>query len=374
MVSSSKLIFQSYSIKLESQRFKMADRHFIKVKGQSGDFPKIGLGTANLGERTADAVCNALKNGCTLIDAALCYRNQKEVGEGIKMSGLSRNQFQVTTKVGFFPPKSDGVWMFNANNMKGGEKESIDLCLEQLGLDYVDLLLIHNPTASVPEYNTASCPHFFELFGNSGHPDAVKPEKLPGGEHIRPLILDSMLRKAKQEGITKKESLEIRRQSWACLERAHKEGKAKMIGVSNYPAELLEEMKTYAEIMPAVNQIEYHPRFASPATYTKCKELGILLQSYGILNSMLIANPAVRQRIDQIAKKNNTSAIQTCIRWAVQNQVCVIFRSGSKENQLSNLASLQGPDLSSEDMAAINALHENYPYYWLPEASIQTLD
>ena len=137
------------------------------VKGQSGDFPKIGLGTANLGERTAEAVYNALKNGCTLIDAALCYRNQKEVGEGLKMSGLSRNQFQVTTKVGFFPPESDGVWMYDSNNMKGGEGESIDLSLKQLGLEYVDLLLIHNPTASVPEYNTATCPHFFELFGNS---------------------------------------------------------------------------------------------------------------------------------------------------------------------------------------------------------------
>ena len=164
------------------------------------------------------------------------------------------------------------------------------------------------------------------------------------------------------------------KQSWSCLERAYKEGKAKMIGVSNYPAELLEEMKTYAEIMPEVNQIEYHPRLASPETYTKCKELGILMQSNGILNSIQIANPVVSQMIGPIAKNTNTSPIQTCIRWAVQNQVCVIFRSGRKENQLSNLASSQGPHLSSEDMGAINALHENHQYYWLPESSIQTLD
>ena len=351
----------------------MAGRHLINVKGQSGDFPKIGLGTANLGDRTAEAVCNALKSGCTLIDAALCYRNQKEVGEGIKMSGLSRNQFQVTTKVGFFPPESDGVWMYDSNNMKGGESESIELSLKQLGLEYVDLLLIHNPTTSVPEYNTATCPHFFELFGNSGHPDAVKPEKLPGGEHIRPLIIDSMLRKAKEDGISKEKSLEIRKSSWALLEKAYKEGKAKMIGVSNYPAELLEEMKGYAEIMPAVNQIEYHPRFASPSTHAKCKELGILLQSYGILNSMLIANQKVNDVITQVARRTDRTPIQTCIRWAVQNQVCVIFRSGTKTNQVSNLASLDGPDISSEDMASINALNENHPYYWLPEASIQTL-
>ena len=351
----------------------MNDRHFINVKGQSGDFPPIGLGTANLGEKTADAVCNALKNGYKLIDAALLYGNQKEVGEGIKKSGLPRNQFQVTTKVGFFPPKSEGVWMFNAANMKGGETKSIDLCLEQLDLEYVDLLLLHNPTASVPEYNAASLPHFFELFGTSGHPDAIKPEKLPGGEPIRPLIIDSMLRKAKQEGISKEESLEIRKRSWAALEKAFKEGKAKMIGVSNYPAELLEEMKSYAEIMPAVNQLEYHPRFASPLTYAKCKELGISVQSYGILNSMLIANPRVNGVLDEVAKRTCRTSIQTCIRWAVQNKVCVIFRSGSKENQASNLASLDGPDLSLADMASIDGLDENYPYYWLPEPSIQTL-
>ena len=55
----------------------MDDRYFINIKGQSGDFPKVGLGTANLGAKTAEAVCTALKNGCTLIDAALCYRNHK---------------------------------------------------------------------------------------------------------------------------------------------------------------------------------------------------------------------------------------------------------------------------------------------------------
>ena len=75
----------------------------------------------------------------------------------------------------------------------------------------------------------------------------------------------------------------------------------------------------------SVNQIEYHPRFASPATYSKCKELGILMQSYGILNSTLIGNPKVNDVLNQIAKRTNRSLIQTCIRWAVQNKVCVIF-------------------------------------------------
>ena len=347
-------------------------RLFTDVKGQSGHFPKIGLGTANLKEKTAEAVSNALKNGYNLLDAALLYGNQEEVGKGIKMSGIPRNQFQVTTKVGFFPPNSEGVWMYNANNVKGNETESIDLCLKQLGLDYVDLLLIHNPTTSVPEYNAASSPHFFELLGYFDSPDAIKPEKLHG-EPIRPLIVDSMLRKAKEKGHSKQEALRIRQQSWANLEKAYKEGKAKMIGVSNYPAELLEEMKSYAEIMPAVNQIEYHPRFASPKTYEKCKELGIVIQSYGILHASLIGYEKIDTTLKSISSQGGRSEIQTAIRWAAQKNVCAILRSSSKDNQGSNLASLTGPDLSREDIDSIDGLDENHPYYWLPEASIQTL-
>lgn len=79
-----------------------------------------------------------------------------EVGEGIKKSGVPREEIFVTSKVSFFPPNSEGVWMHNANNLKGQETESIDLSLKQLGLDYVDLLLIHNPCASKEEYNAGN--------------------------------------------------------------------------------------------------------------------------------------------------------------------------------------------------------------------------
>ena len=350
----------------------MTDKLCINVKGQSGSLPKIGFGTANLKDRTAQSVCNALQNGYTLIDGALLYGNQVKVGEGIRMSGVPRNKFQVTTKVGFFPENSTGVWMYNSNNVKGEELASIDLCLQQLGLDYVDLVLVHSPIVSVPEYKAAACPHFFELFNMEGRPDAIKPDTLPGGEPIRPLVIDAMMRKAQKENISKQESLERRKRSWALLEKAYKEGKAKMIGVSNYPTELLEEMKSYAEIMPAVNQIEYHPRFSSPSTYAKCKELGIVMESYGVLSSVFMGNDGFDEVINEIAKKTGRTPIQTCIRWTVQKGVCPILRSGSKQNQAANLAALVGPDLSSEDMARIDSLEDNYPYYWLPEPTILT--
>ena len=351
----------------------MTSKIEINVKGQSGYLPNIGLGTANLGDKTASAVCTALHNGYTLIDAALLYGNQDEVGGGIRMSGVSRDKFQITTKVGFFPPNSEGVWMYNPNNVKGQETESIELCLKQLSLEYVDLVLLHNPIVSVPEYRAASSPHFFELLKMQGDPNAIKAETLTGGESIRPLVIDALMSKAKQEAISKEEAFSRRKLSWSLLEKAYKEGKTKMIGVSNYPAELLEEMKGYAEIMPAVNQIEYHPRFSSPSTYAKCKELGISLQSYGVLNSVFIGNKKVNDVINNISERTKRSPIETCIRWTVQNNVGAIVRSGSRANQASNLHALEGPDLTDDDMESINSLNENHPYYWLPDATTQTI-
>ena len=93
--------------------------------------------------------------------------------------------------------------MYNPNNVKGRETESIDLCLKQLSLEYVDLVLLHNPIVSVPEYRAASSPHFFELLKMQGDPNAIKAETLTGGESIRPLVIDALMSKAKQEAISK---------------------------------------------------------------------------------------------------------------------------------------------------------------------------
>ena len=263
--------------------------------------------------------------------------------------------------------------MYNDNNLKGEETKSIDLCLQQLGLDYVDLLLLHNPFVSASEYNAGVCPFYFELFNHWGLPDAIKPKILPGGEPVRPLIIDSMLRKVREEGISKEESIKRRKQSWALMEKAYKEGKAKMIGVSNYPAELLDEMGEYATIMPAVNQVEFHPRSWSPSTYAKCKELGIVIQSYGILNSWFVQCEKINTEISFISKRVGSTPIQVLIRWTLQKGAASILRSGSKENQALNLAALNTPDLSPEDMACIDALQENHPYYILTEAALQTI-
>lgn len=152
----------------------------FKTQG-GGKIPHLGFGTATLfGERCTTAVAEAIKLGYRHVDTALLYANHEAVGAGIRKSGVSREEIWVTSKIAFFPPESAGVWMYGGigeegnatspgsvgeNNEMGKEEASIDLALQQLQLEYVDLLLIHNPCSSVPEYNAACMPHFFELIG-----------------------------------------------------------------------------------------------------------------------------------------------------------------------------------------------------------------
>lgn len=103
-----------------------------------GEMPQAGLGTATMdGDRCVNAVVSALKSGCRLLDTALLYGNQVEVGEGIRKSRVDRKEIWVTSKVAFFPAESEGVWMHKLPNEKMSESESIDLCLQQLGLEQV---------------------------------------------------------------------------------------------------------------------------------------------------------------------------------------------------------------------------------------------
>ena len=207
------------------------------VKGQSGELPQVGLGTAGLlGERCVSAVIEALKQGYRVIDTALLYANQLEVGEGVRKSGLDRKDMWITSKVAFFPPNAEDLWAAadrKVPNDKGGEEASIDLTLKQLGVDYVDLLLIHTPAASKEEYGAAALPHFFELFYYLGRDEAVtvKPERLPDGDNIRDLIMQAKRQRVK-EANTAAHALTVRKGVWQAMEKALQQGKAKYIGVS----------------------------------------------------------------------------------------------------------------------------------------------
>lgn len=225
------------------------------------------------------------------MDTALLYGNHKVVGEAIRLSGVPREDIFVITKVGFFPQDStSNTWIYNPNNVKGDEKASIDLAMQQLDLNYIDLVLIHNPCVSTIEYNAAVVPHFFELFNSSNEENAMVPVALPNGHVIRNLVLEAERNRC-IDGINKTDSFELRKQSWQNLEAAQLEGntihsmlgilqvkiiclymlsigKCRYIGVSNYPVELLWEMQQYATTMPAVNELELHPKYSSPQLQT----------------------------------------------------------------------------------------------------------
>ena len=113
---------------------------------EGGTIPCLGFGTASLkGEGAASKIEMAINEGYRMIDTALLYGNQKEVGEAVKNCKVPREDLWITTKVSFFPPGCDSLWMFNPNNVVGEEMASIDLSLQLLDMTYVDLCLLHNP-------------------------------------------------------------------------------------------------------------------------------------------------------------------------------------------------------------------------------------
>ena len=345
------------------------------VKGQSGELPQVGLGTAGLdGERCVSAVVEALKQGYRVIDTALLYGNQLEVGEGVRKSGLDRKDVWITSKVAFFPPNSDDLWAaadHKGLNDKGGEEASINLTLKQLGVDYVDLLLIHNPAASKEEYSAAAVPQFFEILTYQGKEEAVRPERLPDGDNIRDLITQAKRQRVK-EAKTAAHALTVRKGAWQAMEKALRQGKAKYIGVSNYPVELLDQMQSYANVMPCVNQLELHPGFSSPPLRTYAQSNGIALIGYGSLLSHLIDAGDRRTLIDTIAHKHGKTPNQVVLKWTISRNVAVIPRSGSAEHIAEN-AALFDWQLSEDELLAIDKLNVDRPYYWDPVATILTV-
>jgi diketogulonate reductase-like aldo/keto reductase len=152
------------------------------------------------------------------------------------------------------------------------------------------------------------------------------------------------------------------------MEKALKEGKTKYIGVSNYPAELLYEMKEYAEIMPAVNELEFHPRFAAPSVLEAAKDIGLALIGYGTGCSFTIEKNKV---VAEIAAKYGRHPLSIVCKWTNLKGVCLIPRSDKPNHIGDNLLSTDF-DLAPEDVARLDSLNEDYPYYWDPKPTAIT--
>ena len=332
----------------------------FSVKGQHGSMPSSGFGTATLYNEVCEkAVIDAIRAGYRLIDTALLYNNQEAVGRGIRAaiaSGLvTREELWVTSKVAFFPAAHDGknAWVpiaWHAENLKSEESvtSGVDLCLKLLGLDFVDLMLIHNPCTTLDDYTASSYPHCFELGGS----------RLTTVE--RELVLSHRFASVKVDVAA---SEAVRAACWKALESARAAGKCRFIGVSNYSVPLLQAMEPYANVMPAVNQLELHPRFASPTLQAYAAKAHLALTAYGSGNSVKVEKSAV---VSRIAATHGCSPTAIVLRWTLQKGIAVIPRTSKPEKMAENVRVLSSSPLSDAEMVALDALNEDHPYYWHP--------
>lgn len=227
------------------------------IKLENGiQVPQLGLGTWFIDDdKVSNAIKEAVKIGYRHFDTAQAYGNERGVGEGIRTCGVSRKDLFVVSKVA-------------AEHKTYQEaKDSIDQTLETMGLDYLDMMIIHSPQP----WNKVNQSDDRYIEGN--------------------------------------------RAAWKALEDAYKEGKLKAIGVSNFKKEDLESLLEVCEIKPMVNQILLHISNTPLELIEYCKEQGIVVEAYSPIGHGEILN---QPEIKKMADKYNVSVAQLCIRYTLQ--------------------------------------------------------
>lgn len=254
--------------------------------------PQVGLGVwqSPRGQTTRDAVATALRIGYRHVDTARIYGNEADVGEGVRASGVSRDQVFVTTK----------LW----NDDQGYDRalRAFDTSLQKLGLDYVDLYLLHWPVA---------------------------------GKRL---------------------------DSWRALERIHAEKRARAVGVSNFLRPHLEELLGHAKVVPAVNQIELSPFLQRRETVDFCKAKGIVVEAYSPLTHGKRLDHAV---VVAEAKRVGRTPAQVLLRWGIQKDFVVLPKS-TREARIAENAALFDFALDGDAMSRLDALEEGLVTGWDP--------
>ncbi len=257
-----------------------------KILNNGVAVPMLGLGVWRArDEEGVRAVAWALEAGYRHIDTASFYRNEAAVGQAVRESGLPREDIFVTTK------------LWNEDQRTGAQTEAFERSLDALGLDYVDLYLVHWP---VPDRFVAS---------------------------------------------------------WKIVEKIYAAGRARAIGVSNFHAPHLKTLLETAEVRPAVNQFECHPYLAQEDLIDLCARKGIACAAYSPLGgkgSPVLEDPALAA----VAAKYGKSPAQIVLRWNVQRGVIVLPKSVHQERIAAN-GELDGFELTGADMAAVTALNRN---------------
>ncbi len=250
------------------------------------EMPMVGFGVYQVSDaETEKAVLEALKAGYRLLDTAAVYGNEAGVGRAIKASGIAREAIFVTTK----------LWIQRENGYENTRKALAD-SLSRLGLDYVDLYLMHQPFGDVHE-------------------------------------------------------------QWRAMQDLYRAGKARSIGVSNFHMDRLMDLITCHQIVPAVNQIETHPFYQRDAEIAFHKESGIVQQAWAPLAEGkfgIFDNPV----LTAIAQKHGKSVAQVVLRWLNQRGVAIIPKSVKVVRMLENRAIFDFT-LDEQDLAQIATLNRD---------------
>lgn len=253
--------------------------------------PQPGFGTfmTKDGEEAIQAVKWAVETGYRHIDTAAIYNNEKGVGEGIRQCGVSREELFVTSK----------VW----NSERGYDKtlKAFDKTMNDLGLDYLDLYLIHWPANE-------------RQFG--------------------------------------KKASKLNQETWRAMEKLYEEGRIKAIGVSNFMPHHIERLMEKATVKPAVNQIEFHPGLLQKECVEFCKEQEITVEAWSPLGrGELIFD----ELLMGLAEKYGSTVAQLIIRWVMQHDIVPLVKS-TKQSRIEENFQVFDFEISSEDMQRIDEM------------------
>ncbi|MDY4678421.1 MAG: aldo/keto reductase, partial [Bifidobacterium tsurumiense] len=257
------------------------------------NIPTLGLGTYRLSsEEARQSVARALQHGYRLIDTANFYMNEKAVGQGIAESGVPREEIFLTSK----------IWPSNYRKDKAAK--AIDSTLHRLNVDYLDLLLLHQPVGKYTE-------------------------------------------------------------AWVALEDAVRAGKVKSIGLSNFIDKDLDRILDQATIKPALVQAESHPYWQRHESRARLSKLGIAMEAWyplGSANSKVLNEPIFKE----LAERYHKSVVQVILRWHIQAGNIVIPGSKNPAHIDSNF-NIFDFELTEEDMAAIAQLDQNKSFLNVPK-------
>lgn len=227
------------------------------------------------------AVTDAIKSGYRLIDTAAAYMNEEAVGRAIAKSGVPREELFIVTK----------LWVQDAGYEKA--KKAFNTSLEKLGLDYLDLYLIHQPMG--------------DYYG-----------------------------------------------AWRAMKEMYKEGKIRAIGVCNFYPAILADFCETVDVIPAINQIELHPFFAQESALQNMKEYGVTPMAWGPLaegKHNIFKHPV----LSEIGEKYGKTPAQVALKWNMQRGVVIIPKSTHKERMVQNI-NIRDFELTEDEMAEISKL------------------